>query len=52
MRAPVRQLVISASEEDLPKIRAVLPDVQAAGKIDQVILKPSACADPVHHVTL
>ena len=52
MRAPVRQLVISASDDDLPKIRAVLADVQAAGKIDQVLLKPSACPDPVHHVTL
>src|SRR6202044_374271 len=52
MRAPVRQLVISASDDDLPKIRAVLEDVQAAGKIDQVLLKPSACPDPVHHVTL
>ena len=52
MRAPVRQLVISASDEDLARIRPVLADVQAAGKIDQVLLKPSACPDPVHHVTL
>jgi valyl-tRNA synthetase len=52
MRAPVRQLVVSAGEEDLARLRPVLADVQAAGKIDQVILKPSACPDPVHHVTL
>ena len=52
MRAPVRQLVISANDDDLPRIRAVLADVQAAGKIDQVLLKPSACSEPVHHVTL
>jgi valyl-tRNA synthetase len=52
MRAPVRQLVISASDEGLARIRPVLADVQAAGKIDQVLLKPSACPDPVHHVTL
>jgi valyl-tRNA synthetase len=52
MRAPVRQLVISASEDDLPGIRAVLSDIQAAGKINQVILRPSACPAPVHHVTL
>jgi valyl-tRNA synthetase len=52
MRAPIRQLVISANDDDLPRIRAVLADVQAAGKIDQVLLKPSACPDPVHHVTL
>ncbi|MGH3120725.1 MAG: hypothetical protein ACRDND_06775, partial [Streptosporangiaceae bacterium] len=52
MRAPVRQLVISAGEDDLPRIRAVLSDIQAAGKINQVTLRPSACPDPVHHVTL
>ncbi len=27
-------------------------DVQAAGKVDQVVLRPSACSEPVHHVTL
>jgi valyl-tRNA synthetase len=52
MRAPVRQLVVSAGEEDLARIRPVLADVQAAGKVDQVILRPSACPAPVHHVTL
>ena len=52
MRAPVRQLVVSAGEEDLARIRPVLADVQAAGKVDQVILRPSACPEPVHHVTL
>ena len=41
-----------AASEDLARIRPVLADVQAAGKIDQVLLKPSACPDPVHHVTL
>ncbi len=52
MRAPVRQLVISAGEEDLARIRAVLGDVQAAGKVDQVVVRPSASPEPVHHVTL
>jgi valyl-tRNA synthetase len=52
MRAPVRKLVISAAEDSLPGIRAVLGDVQAAGKVDQVVLVPSACPEPVHHVTL
>jgi valyl-tRNA synthetase len=52
MRAPIRQLVISANDDDLPRIRAVLADVQSAGKIDQVLLKPSACSEPVHHITL
>jgi valyl-tRNA synthetase len=52
MRAPVRQLVISAGEEDLARIRAVLGDVQAAGKVDRVVVRPSASPEPVHHVTL
>ena len=52
IRAPVRKLVISAAEDRLPGIRAVLGDVQAAGKVDQVVLVPSACPEPVHHVTL
>jgi valyl-tRNA synthetase len=52
MRAPVRQLVVSAGEDDLARIRAVLGDVQAAGKVDQVLVRPSASPEPVHHVTL
>jgi valyl-tRNA synthetase len=52
MRAPVRQLMVSAGEDDVARIRAVLGDVQAAGKVDQVVVRPSACPEPVHHVTL
>jgi valyl-tRNA synthetase len=52
MRAPVRQLVVSAGEDDVARIRAVLGDVQAAGKVDQVVVRPSASPQPVHHVTL
>jgi valyl-tRNA synthetase len=52
IRAPVRKLVISAAEDRLPGIRAVLGDVQAAGKVEQVVLVPSACPEPVHHITL
>ena len=52
MRAPVRQLVVSAGEDDMARIRAVLGDVQAAGKVDQVMVRPSASPQPVHHVTL
>jgi valyl-tRNA synthetase len=52
MRAPVRKLVVSAGEADLALIRAVLGDVQAAGKIEQVVACPSAAPEPVHHVTL
>jgi valyl-tRNA synthetase len=52
VRAPVRQLVISAPEAGLAAIRAVLGDVQAAGQIEQVIARPSASPSPVHHVSL
>jgi hypothetical protein len=30
----------------------VLADVQAAGKVDQVMVRPSASPQPVHHVEL
>jgi valyl-tRNA synthetase len=52
MRAPVRQLMVSAGEDDVARIRAVLADVQAAGKVDHVMVRPSASPQPVHHVTL
>ncbi len=52
IRAPVRKLVISASDADLAQIRAVLGDVQAAGKVEQVVACPSSSPEPVHHVTL
>jgi valyl-tRNA synthetase len=52
MRAPVRKLVVSAGEADLALIRPVLGDVQAAGKVEQVVACPSAAEEPVHHVTL
>jgi valyl-tRNA synthetase len=52
MRAPVRKLVVSAGDDDLPLVRAILGDVQAAGKVEQVVLCPSASPEPVHQVTL
>jgi hypothetical protein len=52
MRAPVRKLVVSAGEDDIAAVRAVLRDVQAAGKVEQVVVRPSASARPVHQVTL
>jgi valyl-tRNA synthetase len=52
IRAPVRKLVISAPEADLPRIRAILGDVQAAGKVEQVLACPSPTPHPVHHLTL
>jgi valyl-tRNA synthetase len=52
MRAPVRKLVVSAGEDDIAAVRAVLRDVQAAGKVEQVVIHPSASQVPVHQVTL
>ena len=52
MRAPVRKLVVSAGEDDIAAVRAVLRDVQAAGKVEQVVVRPSASTRPVHQVTL
>jgi valyl-tRNA synthetase len=52
MRASVRKLVVSAGEDDIAAVRAVLRDVQAAGKVDQVVVHPSASPVPVHQVTL
>jgi valyl-tRNA synthetase len=52
IRAPVRRLVISASDADLARIRAVLGDVQAAGKVQQVLACPTSSPEPVHHITL
>jgi valyl-tRNA synthetase len=52
MRASVRKLVVSAGEDDIGAVRAVLRDVQAAGKVDQVVVCPSASPVPVHQVTL
>ena len=52
MRAPIRMLAVSAGEDDLPRIRTVLGDVQAAGKVEQVLLRPSASPEPVYQVTL
>jgi valyl-tRNA synthetase len=52
MRARVAALVISAGEDDIAAVRAALRDVQAAGKVDQVVVRPSASPVPVHQVTL
>ena len=52
MRARVAALVVSAGEDDIAAVRAALRDVQAAGKVDQVVVRPSASPVPVHQVTL
>jgi valyl-tRNA synthetase len=52
MRARVRALVASAGEDDIAAVRAALRDVQAAGKVDQVVVRPSASPVPVYQVSL
>ncbi len=52
MRARVAALVVSAGEDDIAAVRAALRDVQAAGKVDQVVVRPSASPVPVHRVSL
>jgi valyl-tRNA synthetase len=52
MRAPVAALLVSAGEDDIAAVRAVLRDVQAAGRVDRVMVRPSASPVPVHQVTL
>ena len=46
LRAPVRQLVISAGDADLARIRAVLGDVQAAGQVEQVLARRRPAPGP------
>ena len=51
VRAPVRQLVISAGDADLARIRAVLGDVQAAGKVEQVLARAPSASPPARSTT-
>jgi valyl-tRNA synthetase len=52
MRAPVSDLVVSASAADLAALTAVLPDVRAAGQVARVELRAAAAAEPGYQVTL
>jgi valyl-tRNA synthetase len=51
MRAPVRALVVTARQDHLDAVRAVLPDVQAAGRVEHTELR-CGDAEPVYQVTL
>ncbi len=52
MRAPVRTLVVTAQRDHLDAVRAVLPDVQAAGRVEHTELRPGDQDEPVYQVTL
>jgi valyl-tRNA synthetase len=52
MRAPVRTLVVTARRDYLDAVLAVLPDVQAAGRVEHTELRPSDQAEPAYQVTL
>jgi hypothetical protein len=52
MRTPVRELVVSARQDHLDALAAVLPDVQAAGRIERTELRPGDQPEPAYQVTL
>ncbi len=52
MRAGAERLVVTASAPYLAALSPVLPDVQAAGAVAEVELRPGADGEPVHAVTL
>ncbi len=52
MRAPVRTLTVSGRPDDLVAVRAVLPDLTAAGRVDHAELRPGDEAGPVYEVAL
>jgi valyl-tRNA synthetase len=52
MRAPVRELVVAARQDHLEALKAVLPDIEAAGRVEHTELRLSDQPEPVHQVTL
>ncbi len=52
MRAPVRTLVVTAPREHLDAVLAVLPDVQAAGRVEHTELRPGDQDEPAYQVSL
>ena len=52
MRTPVRTLVVTARRDHLDAVLAVLPDVQAAGRVEHTELRPGDQAEPAYQVTL
>ena len=52
MRAPVRTLVVAARRDHLDALLAILPDLQAAGRVEQTELRFTDLAEPAYEVTL
>jgi valyl-tRNA synthetase len=52
MRAPVRTLVVAGRPEHLAALRAVLPDLRAAGRVEQAELRERDQDEPAYQVTL
>ena len=52
MRAPVRSLVVAARRDHLDAMMAILPDVQAAGRVETTELRLRDRAEPDYQVTL
>jgi len=52
MRTPVRELVVAAPQDHLNALTAVLPDVQAAGRVERTELRLRDQPGPAYQVTL
>jgi hypothetical protein len=52
MRTPVRTLVVTARRDHLDAMLAVLPDVQAAGRVEHTELRPGDHGEPAYQVNL
>jgi valyl-tRNA synthetase len=52
MRTPVRTLVVTARRDHLDAVLAVLPDVQAAGRVEHTELRAGDQAEPAYQVTI
>jgi valyl-tRNA synthetase len=52
MRAPVRSLVVAARRDHLDAVLAILPDIQAAGQVENTELRLHDRAEPDYQVTL
>jgi len=52
MRAPVRELEVSARRDHLDALMAVLPDVRAAGRVEHIELRFCDRPEPAYRVTL
>ena len=52
MRAPARELVVTAPGDHLARLAAAAADVRAAGRLEQIELRPGPGPGPVHEVLL